>query len=80
MDAEKMMLLTCAEELREQLEAVKHEREALYYDMQLVSIEGVCHACLHNPPEGKTCERSKRMNNCFVWRGPCQANGGKAND
>lgn len=77
MDAEKRMMQKRIDNLCEQLEIVKRERDALRYDMQLLSMKTLCDVCAYDNPDEDVCKRSERVKDCFMWRGLCEENGGK---
>ena len=74
MDAEKMMMQKRIDNLCERLEKVERERDALRYDMQLLTLTNMCEICKFNKPDDEVCERE--MVHCFAWRGLCYENGG----
>lgn len=76
MDAEKRMMQRRIDNLCEQLEMVKRERDALRYDLQLVAF-GLCPVCRYNNNGEMVCSRAMKVgDNCFVWRGLVKENGG----
>lgn len=74
MDAEKMMMQRRIDNLMEQLELVKRQRDALHYDMQLLALTDMCEICKYNKHDGMECERT--ADKCFAWREICKENGG----
>lgn len=64
MDAEKLMMQKRIDNLIEQLELVKRERDAALWDMQITAIKTLCPIC-----------KRHNLDDCFKWRG-VQENGG----
>ena len=81
MDAEKKMMQRRIDNLCEQLEIVKRQRDALMYDMQLLAITNeFCSICKHCNPDEDVCSHVTAWDEkCFAWRGVCESNGGKTN-
>lgn len=74
MDAEKMMMQRRIDNLCEQLEIVKRERDASVEMMR--SIESCCIFCKHLNKRSYRCEsNAKADGSCWEWRG-VQENGG----
>lgn len=48
-----------------ELEAVKRQRDALLWDMQIAAIKTLCPIC-----------KRHNLDDCFEWRGLCKENGG----
>ena len=78
MDAEKLMMQKRIDNLCEQLEMVKRQRDALMYDMQLLTITNdFCCICKHCDLDEDVCSHASSWDDkCFAWRGPCKENGG----
>ena len=51
--------------LKAELEAVKRERDAALWDMQIAAIKTLCPIC-----------KRHNLDDCFEWRGLCKENGG----
>lgn len=82
MDAEKMMMQRRIDNLMEQLELVKRERDALKHDFLSLACEGFssCYFCKHYAPSMTVCKHTEEIGaedigDCFDWRG-VQENGG----
>lgn len=83
MDAEKLMMQRRIDNLIEQLEIVKRERDAAIIDLRAIP---VCRACKHYakkqgleiPDVCIKCVTGRKRQ--FEWRGPCEENGGKTDD
>lgn len=78
MDAEKVMMQKRIDNLCEQLEIVKRERDALKRDLYFECQDSLhaCYICKFGTPSVAFCERAKERDDCFVWRGLCEQNGG----
>lgn len=72
--------LAYIQQLEAELEAVKRERDAVLYDMKLVSMRTLCGVCAYQNPDKKTCGRWEILDGCFEWRGLCKENGGATDD
>ena len=79
MDAEKLMMQRRIDNLIEQLETVKRERDGLMHDLKFVS---KCKACKHCnlAIDQHPCNKCEVCDNGWVvyfeWRGLCAENGG----
>lgn len=65
MDAERLMMQKRIDNLIEQLERVKRQRDAALWDMQIAAIKTLCPIC-----------KRHNLDDCFKWRGLCAENGG----
>lgn len=68
--------------LRERIEKLERERDALMYDMQLLTITNdFCCICKHCDFDEDVCSHASSWDDkCFAWRGLCKENGGKDDD
>lgn len=76
MDAEKMMMQKRIDNLCEQLAIVKRERDALKRDLYFECQDSLHACCICKFGKERPCERAKERDDCFVWRGLCEQNGG----
>lgn len=83
MDAEKMMMQRRIDNLTDQLELVKRERDAVKRDFLSLACEGFssCYFCAHFKPDEAPCKHTleigaEDIGDCFEWRGLCKENGG----
>ena len=82
MDYEKAAMQRRIDNLMEQLELVKRERDALKHDFLSLACEGFssCYFCKHFKPDEAPCRHTleigaEDIGDCFEWRG-VQENGG----
>lgn len=73
MDAEKMMMQRRIDNLMEQIQLLKRQREAALVD--LAKARDCCHFCKHDAVYTNVCDECKHGSN-FEWRGLCKDNGG----
>lgn len=83
MDAEKMMMQRRIDNLMEQLELVKRERDSLWHDFISLACDGLstCSLCKHFLADMTICEHTEEIGaedigDCFEWRSLCKENGG----
>lgn len=81
MDAEKKMMQRRIDNLCEQLEIVKRQRDALLRDLYFECYDSphACYVCKYGQNGVAQCQRDLDEDDCFVWRGVCAENGGGAN-
>lgn len=75
MDAEKMMMQRRIDNLMEQLELVKRQRDAAVHDLNMACCCAVCVKGMDKDYISNDCVDCDGSIN-FVWRGLCAENGG----